>query len=113
MAEPAGGPPEPPTQLLQMRRGTVGQGGIGLAPDMLSGVEFRRVRWKVVGMEPGMSLQIALDLSPGVNGAAVPQQHHSPAQRPQQSLEERADIQAGERPVSGQAEVEAQMAVLG
>ena len=43
MAEPVGGPPEPPAQLHQVQRGAVGQGRIGLVPDMLSRIKLWRV----------------------------------------------------------------------
>ena len=109
MAEPVGGPPEPPAQLLQMRRGPIGEGRIRLIPDMLSRVKLWGVGWEVVGMDPGMLLQIRRDLPPRVNGATIPQQHHRTPQMLQQGPEESPDSQAGESPVGGEAQGESQV----
>jgi len=96
-----------------MLRGPIGQRGIGLGPDMLRRVEFRRVGWESVGMDPWMIAQIHLHLPACVDRPPVPEQDHRTPQMLQQDAEEGPDIQAVERPVGSQAEGEPQVAVLG
>ena len=104
-----GGPPEPPAQLPQMWRGTVGQGRVRLIPELFSRVKLGGVGWEVVGMDPGRLPQRRRDLPPRVNGAAIPQPHHRTPQMLQQGPEESPDSQAGESPVGGEAQGESQV----
>jgi hypothetical protein len=69
---------------------------IGLRPHVLGGIEFRRVRRKVVHPDPKMRHQERSDLAPAMDWAAIPEHVDRSAQMAKEMTEESLDIEARE-----------------
>ena len=91
---------------------TVGQPTVALAPDVFSGVEFRRVGRKRLDVKPGMPPDELLEFTPAMNRPPIPEQDHRSVQMAQQMPEEATDIQAVEA-AGLEAHVQRQAALLG
>lgn len=87
---------EHPVQLDQVRGRTVGQGAVGLVPDIFGRVEFRRIGREKVRMESWMGVEPLLDFPTAMDRSPIPQQDHRPPKMPEQVLQERSDIQPRE-----------------
>jgi len=72
----------------------VGQLTLGLRPDELIGIEFRRVAREAVCLQPGMATEKDLDIATPMNLPAVPQQSDFTAEMTEQLAEKRDDLGA-------------------
>lgn len=70
----------------------VGQLALGLRPDELIRIEFRRVTWKAVHLQPGMSLEKDLNVPTPMNFPATPQQNERSSEMAEQLAEEPDDL---------------------
>lgn len=77
-------------------RGVIGEGTVGLGPDVLGGVEFGRIGGEEVNVEPGMARAEALDVVAPVDGATVPEQIDGAPEVTQQVSKEGLDVEARE-----------------
>jgi len=82
--------------LDEARGGAVGQGPIGLVPDIFGWVKFWGVGREFFHMEPGVLGDPPLDLPSTMNGAPIPQEDHRPTKMLEQVLQKRPDIQSRE-----------------
>ena len=99
-------------ELDQIVRGAIGEGAVGLAPDVLGGVEFGRIGGEEVHVQPGMARAEALDVAAPVDGATVPEQIDGAPAVAQQVAKEGLDVEAGE--IAGAAvEIERDLAPAG
>ena len=106
------GSAEQPVEGRDVRGRTVGQSTVALAPDVFSGVEFRRVGRKRLDVQPGVPPDERLEFTPAMNRPPIPEQDHRAVQMAQQMPEEATDIQAME--ASGlEADVQGQAAPFG
>jgi hypothetical protein len=78
---------------------------LGLRPDELVRIEFRRITWEPVHVQPGMAAEEDLDVPPPMDFPAIPQQHEWSSEMPKQLPKERDDF--GPRDVA-HVEVEVQ-----
>ncbi len=76
--------------------GAVGQGAVGLGPDIFSGIEFRGIGGELFDVESGMEGDPLLHCAAAMDRAPIPQQDNRAPQVPKQVLEEGADIQSRE-----------------
>jgi len=106
------GSAEQPVEGRDVRGRTVGQSTVALAPDVFSGVEFRRVGRKRLDVQPGMPPDERLEFTPAMNRPPIPKQDHRSVQMAQQMPEEATDIQAVEA-AGLEAHVQRQAALLG
>ena len=106
------GSAEQPVEGRDVRGRTVGQSTVALAPDVFSGVEFRRVGRKRLDVQPGMPPDELLEFTPAMNRPPIPEQDHRPSEMAQQLPEEATDIQAVEA-TGLEAHVQRQAALLG
>lgn len=83
-------------KLPHIHGGTVGQGPIGLSPDVLRRVQVRRVGRELFHVEPGMGGDPLVDSFSAMNGSPIPQQDNGTTQMLEQMSQERSDIQPGE-----------------
>ena len=74
-------------------RGAIGEGAVGLAPDVLGGVEFGRIGGEEVHVQPGMARAEALDVAAPVDGATVSEQIDGAQEVAQQVSKEGLDVE--------------------
>ena len=91
---------------------TVGQVGIGLAPNELGRIEFRRVAGKLFHVQPGMIDQKSLDGPIAMDRGAIPEGHNRPWNLRHQGFEETQDIGAFEA-APAKLQVEGDVAAFG
>jgi hypothetical protein len=60
-------------EFLFILRGAVSQGSVGAVPHILCRVEFGRIGWEIVWVDPGASEQKVLDQVAPMNRAAIPE----------------------------------------
>lgn len=87
---------KPPCELTAVKRCAVGQGGIGLVPDMLRRVKFRRIGREPFHTHPATALKEVPHGHPRVDCPAVPKEHDWPTKMLKKMSQKRDDIQAGE-----------------
>ena len=72
MAKAAPSGSEHSIQLSQVHGRTVGQGPIGLSPDVFRRIEFRGVSWELFHVEPWMGGDPLFDRLAAMNGSPIP-----------------------------------------
>jgi hypothetical protein len=65
----------------------VGENVIGVGPDILGGIEFGRVRRKLVGLQAWMAREEGAHLSASVNGVAIGEQFDRAAEMAEQMVQ--------------------------
>jgi len=90
----------------------VGEGLIGLCPDILRRIEFRRVCREGVDMQARVLGEERLDFTTPVDRAAVPEQVDGAVQVSEKMVEKGPDVEAGEI-VRATAKIERQSSPLG
>jgi hypothetical protein len=83
-------------EFAQVVRRAVGEGAIGLRPDILGRVEFGGVRRELVDVEARVDGQEGPHLPAAMEGAAIPEQVHRAPQVSKQMLQEGPDVEARE-----------------
>ena len=83
-------------QLVDAQRAAVSKLGLEMVPDLLIGVELRRIGGKALDHQARMARQEAVESRPAVDRAAVPQHDDRPAQLAQQLAQEAGDFKLGE-----------------
>jgi len=97
------------TEFAHVAGRTVREIAVPARPHKLGGIEFRRVRRKVLYLDAGMLPKIRRDFTAAMDRAAIPEDDEGTAEVAEQGCEEGADIQAVERPVL-ESQVEPEMA---
>jgi hypothetical protein len=83
-------------ELAEIVRGSVGELMVSLGPHVLGRIEFRRVRREVVDVESGVLSEERADLTPSMDGTAIPEQVDRTTQVAEKVAEERLDVETGE-----------------
>ncbi len=96
MTQAPHGGSEPPVELNHVHGRTVGQGAIGLGPDVFRRIELWRVGRELFHVESWMGGDPLVDFFTAMDRAPIPEQDDGSPQMPEQVLQERSDIQAGE-----------------
>ena len=91
---------------------TVGQVGVGLAPNELGRIEFGCITRKLFHLEPGMIGQKSLDGHLPMDGCPIPERNNRPRDLRHQRLEKTQDIGAFET-APAEMQVESHVLALG
>ena len=84
------------SEFVKVPGSHVGQGPVGLSPNVLRGVKLRRVGWEVFGPNTRPISQECLNLSAAMDGTSIPKQDHGSWEVAQQRDAEGPNVQAGE-----------------
>ncbi len=112
MTQAPHGGSEHPVELNHVHGHPVGQGTIGLGPDVFRRIELRRVGRELFHVESWMGGDPRSDFFTAMDRSPIPEQDDGSLQMPEQVLQERSDIQAGEI-VTAQPKVERHPSPLG
>ena len=77
--------PDTRFQLVDVLRCRIGERSFGLGPNLLIGIEFRRVGREVMQVEAPASTQVQADGLVPVDFGAVPQEHDLAAEVPEEA----------------------------
>lgn len=99
-------------KLEYVRGRAVGQGAVGLVPDIFRWTEFRDVGRERFHMQSGMASDPLRDFAAAMDDAPIPEQDHRPPKMPEQVCKKGPDLQPREI-VGAKMEIEGQSSPCG